>query len=112
MAIVGIDETEIPELRPLVKIGRAGRRRFEDDLRKTVEKTVERDALLNADEVFAERGVAEDRVCEAEERFFVRGIRHDPARVRLRFARRFFEVLLQAIAHRGEIFRSEEHTSE
>src|SRR5439155_20466135 len=96
-AIVGIDETEVPHLRALIKIGNARRYDLEHELGDSIEESMERDAALRAHHRRAEFEIGESGAAEIEQLLFVIGVRRDPARVRFRLARRFFQKLPQAL---------------
>src|SRR4029078_4132766 len=95
-AAVGIDETLVPQLRPLLKVRNAGRRRLQHHLRQRVEKSGEGDAAVEALEVGAERLVLQQRRGVVEKRALVVRIRRDPRRERLRLARGFLDILAKA----------------
>ena len=107
-AIVGIDQTEIPELGALIDVGHTGQGELQHGLNQAVLRAKPGDALGEGQEGSEKRGRAdrvEGKPGEAEHRLLVSRVWRRPGGVRLGFAQRLCERPLDALGIGGEALR-------
>src|ERR1700722_15093296 len=106
LAIVGVDETEVPQIGTLINVRNSRRSDLEKCLRETVCHTVERDLLLKFDKVVEKLAFCaglEDRGDESFQGLLVTQVWARPARVDHRLAGRLDRVLFQSTDQRSSI---------
>ena len=102
-AVVGVDQAEVPELGPLVRVRRARRRQLEQRLRQRVEQAIRGDPALEGAEVVEEGAVASSsrmRPTNVTDGLVVLGVGVDPARVHLGLVQRLEHVVLDPLDER------------
>ena len=115
-AIVGIDQTQIPELRALIDVGDAGGGQLQDRLGKGVHGTQGCDLREEAGQIrdeFPRPAAVEQAFEEAEAGLLVIGIGIEPARLLLGFPERLHEIGLHPLQEgrgrgAGNLVRREE----
>src|SRR5688572_24674906 len=96
--VVGVDQAEVPQFGPLIDVGHAGRRQFEQRLRQRVPNAELSDALgkwLKVRQEEIARRVVENPRDEVLKRLLIRFVGADPTRPNLGFARRLQQILLK-----------------
>ena len=111
--VVRVDQVEFPQLRPLVAIGNAGCRHFDDKLRQAISHPMTGDQFLKGTQILEERigaSTIQYRGDKSLDRLLIGFVRIDPTGMYLGFSNRlehvlldpFGEALILRIVHRIE----------